>query len=128
MDLTRTDQPFDVVEKPVGYNSHPSGIECIEVTRLCPFDLGNAIKYIWRSEHKNGIEDLKKARWYLKDVLANGLASHPPFKARKLLEQAAAADVDAGSHARGVMLEYLARGQLDDTILLITAIVDGAAQ
>ena len=26
---------------------------------------GNIIKYISRAEHKNGVEDLKKARWYL---------------------------------------------------------------
>jgi hypothetical protein len=29
------------------------------------FCTGNAIKYLWRSELKNGIEDLKKARWYI---------------------------------------------------------------
>jgi len=26
---------------------------------------GNIIKYVWRYEQKNGVEDLKKARWYL---------------------------------------------------------------
>jgi hypothetical protein len=29
------------------------------------FVLGNVIKYVWRADMKNGIEDLKKARWYL---------------------------------------------------------------
>jgi hypothetical protein len=29
------------------------------------FNLGNAMKYIWRTDHKNGLEDLKKARWYI---------------------------------------------------------------
>lgn len=29
------------------------------------FPLGNSIKYILRHKNKNGLEDLKKARWYL---------------------------------------------------------------
>lgn len=29
----------------------------------------NIIKYIWRCEHKNGLEDLKKARWYLEKMI-----------------------------------------------------------
>ena len=33
------------------------------------FNLGNAFKYIWRFEHKNGKEDLEKAVWYLQDQI-----------------------------------------------------------
>jgi hypothetical protein len=33
------------------------------------FCLLNAFKYLWRSEHKNGKEDLEKAIWYLKKRL-----------------------------------------------------------
>lgn len=47
--------------------NHP--IECIDVTRHLDFNAGNAIKYIWRYKDKNGIEDLKKARWYLDDLI-----------------------------------------------------------
>lgn len=43
--------------------------ECIEFTRLLNFNLGNAFKYIWRFEHKNGKEDLEKAVWYLQDQI-----------------------------------------------------------
>jgi hypothetical protein len=39
------------------------------VTRHKSFNIGNVIKYLWRFEHKNGIEDLKKAEWYLKDEI-----------------------------------------------------------
>ncbi len=56
---------YDPVNKPVHYNSHPSGIECIQVTEHMSFCLGNAIKYVWRADLKNGIEDLEKARWYI---------------------------------------------------------------
>lgn len=66
----------DPINHPVHYNSSPSHcecgrkIECIDVTRHMGFALGNAIKYIWRSEHKNGLEDIKKAVWYLNDYIA----------------------------------------------------------
>lgn len=47
--------------------------ECIDVLQdilkdvsgVEAFCIGNAIKYLWRYKHKNGEEDLKKARWYL---------------------------------------------------------------
>lgn len=59
----------DPVNHPKHYTSHPSGLECIQVTRHFGFNLGNVIKYIWRTDHKNGLEDLKKARWYLDDEI-----------------------------------------------------------
>jgi len=61
----------DAVNHPRHYLSHPSGIECIEVTRHMGFNLGNAIKYVWRADLKdNAIEDLKKAVWYIQDEIA----------------------------------------------------------
>jgi hypothetical protein len=33
------------------------------------FDIGNVIKYLWRSTMKNGLEDMKKAQWYLNDAI-----------------------------------------------------------
>lgn len=56
---------FDPVDKPRHYNVHPSGVECIQITEHMGFCLGNAIKYIWRADEKNGVEDLRKAVWYL---------------------------------------------------------------
>lgn len=56
---------IDNVNHPPHYKNHPSGVECIQITEHMNFCLGNAIKYLWRSEHKNGLEDLKKARWYI---------------------------------------------------------------
>jgi len=45
-------------------------IECIDITRHFNFNLGNAIKYIWRSDYKgNKKEDLLKAIWYLNDEI-----------------------------------------------------------
>lgn len=55
----------DNVNHPKHYTKHPSGIECITITEWMNFNLGNAIKYIWRADLKNKLEDLKKAQWYL---------------------------------------------------------------
>lgn len=55
----------DMVNHPKHYTKHPSGIECIEIVEHMNFNLGNAIKYIWRAFDKNGIEDLRKGVWYI---------------------------------------------------------------
>lgn len=45
-------------------------IECIEITRHMGFNLGNAIKYLWRANFKGKeIEDLQKAIWYINDLI-----------------------------------------------------------
>jgi polyferredoxin len=65
----------DNVNHPVHYNSSNvrcdcgRQIECIDVTRHKNFNIGNSIKYLWRYELKNGIEDLKKAQWYINDEI-----------------------------------------------------------
>lgn len=53
--------------------------ECIDVLEellqgvsgATAFCLGNCIKYLWRFNQKNGVEDLKKARWYLDKLITN---------------------------------------------------------
>jgi hypothetical protein len=55
----------DNVDHPAHYNMLKSNIECIDVAEHFNFNLGNVLKYIWRADHKNGLEDLLKARWYL---------------------------------------------------------------
>jgi len=62
----RMDGVEDVVNHPSHYTSHPSGIECIQITEHMGFNLGNALKYIWRADLKDdAIEDMKKAIFYL---------------------------------------------------------------
>ena len=57
----------DNIANPSWYTKHPSGVECIEITKHMNFCLGNAIKYIWRAGLKDdAIQDLKKAEWYIK--------------------------------------------------------------
>jgi len=62
--------PTDPVEHPSHYTNHPSGVECIQITEHMGFNLGNAIKYIWRADLKGkSEEDLKKAIWYIQREL-----------------------------------------------------------
>lgn len=69
-------QDPETINHPSHYNSHPSGIECIEVVEHMNFNVGNAIKYLWRAGSKGDpMEDLKKAAWYINreiDRLDNG--------------------------------------------------------
>ena len=54
------------VNSPRHYNLHPSGVECIDICEHMSFNLGNAIKYIWRADSKGDeTTDLEKAVWYL---------------------------------------------------------------
>lgn len=56
----------DMVNHPPHYTSHPSGVECIDITKHMNFCLGNATKYLWRAGLKiDAVEDLKKAVFYI---------------------------------------------------------------
>lgn len=62
--------PADPVDHPSHYNY--AGIECIDAIKAAlgsdgfkDYMMGNVLKYSWRYKYKNGLEDLKKARWYL---------------------------------------------------------------
>ena len=57
----------DDVNHPKHYTSHPSGVECIAITEHFGFNVGNAIKYLWRAGLKTDdpITDLEKAAWYV---------------------------------------------------------------
>lgn len=66
------EESIERVQHPSHYQTN-SGIECIDVMEACTEELSGAeavntsqiIKYIWRWKKKNGLEDLKKARFYL---------------------------------------------------------------
>lgn len=63
----------DMVNHPPHYNK--SGIECIDAIKAAlgegfkAYCHGNIQKYLWRHPYKNGLEDLKKARWYLDKLI-----------------------------------------------------------
>jgi hypothetical protein len=57
----------DTVNHPPHYTSHPSGVECIQITEHMDFLDGNVFKYMWRAGLKSDdpLEDYKKALFYL---------------------------------------------------------------
>lgn len=62
------------VDSPAHYNQ--GGVECIKALRSALTDAeyrgflkGNILKYIWREQHKNGVQDLEKAQWYLSTLI-----------------------------------------------------------
>ena len=56
----------EMVDHPNHYTGHPSGIECIEITKHMNFCLGSAMKYLWRAGLKDdAIQDLEKAIKYI---------------------------------------------------------------
>ena len=67
-----------MVDHPPHYQSE-TGLEVIDVIEAFTFDLkgseaictGNALKYLCRWKHKNGLQDLKKARCYLNRLISN---------------------------------------------------------
>lgn len=67
----------DSVNHPIHYNA--AGIECIDAMEAMVSEANvdthvaycwqNAFKYLWRWPYKNGLEDLKKARWYIDRII-----------------------------------------------------------
>ena len=62
-----------MVNKPPHYNN--GDIETIDAIQSALGDglefylQGNILKYVWRYRHKNNVEDLKKAQWYLNKLI-----------------------------------------------------------
>ena len=63
------EESLDPINHPPHYTQHPSGVECITITEHYNFNVGNAIKYLWRAGLKDGTDaasDLRKAAWYVR--------------------------------------------------------------
>ena len=65
----------DPVDRPLHYTQ--GGIECLDAIKasmpreqFLGFLKGNEMKYVWRYQHKGGIEDLRKANFYLARLIA----------------------------------------------------------
>lgn len=71
---------LESVDHPQHYNSHPSGVECIDIVEHYGFNIGNAMKYLWRAGLKveDPTEDLRKAVWYVDREIQrlHGLEGH----------------------------------------------------
>lgn len=59
----QTSNGYDVIDVIESFTEDYTGVEA--------FAIGNVIKYVLRAKKKNGIEDLKKAKWYLNYLIAS---------------------------------------------------------
>ena len=70
----------DAVNHPKHYTGHPSGIECIQVTEHMGFNLGNALKYIWRCDLKgSGSQDLEFSIQSQLNKYCDGSSGNEPY-------------------------------------------------
>ena len=61
-------ESYELVNHPKHYNDHPTGVEAIDIIEAFNFNIGNAIKYLWRVGLKpdsSVMDDLQKALWYV---------------------------------------------------------------
>lgn len=57
---------MDSVNHPAHYTQHPSGVEAIDICEHMCYNLGAAMKYLWRYDKKgSAVDDLQKAMWYI---------------------------------------------------------------
>ena len=86
MKMNTIENEVDNVNAPKHYCSHPSGIECIQIAELLPFNLGSALKYLWRKGLKwDENEDTKKAIFYLRrQAKLNKEPTYTSFEYNKL--------------------------------------------
>lgn len=113
--MKREDQPFDPVQRPRGYNSHPSGIETVRVTEHLSTMLGSAVKYVWRRGLKDDeVQDLQKAAWCFRR------------EARRLREFEDASMWD-GDYWRSLAGEVIVHddGILGDVLLVLVGVTPG---
>lgn len=71
----------DPINRPSHYTSDPSGVECISIAEHHNFNIGNAIKYLWRAGLKEGnssSQDLQKAVWYINREIGRIELNPPP--------------------------------------------------
>ncbi len=118
----------DSVNSPKHYNSHPSGVECITITEHMNFNVGNAVKYLWRAGLKQDpdkaqrdkhIEDLEKAAWYVNREI------------RRLRHQAAEAAIPdlLGPQAQAADLAaHLDQELVTDLMRVVDEVISGKAQ
>lgn len=76
------------VNHPKHYNTHPSGVECIDIVESMTFNVGNAVKYLWRAGEKgDAIEDLEKASWYIRREIGRLQSMRPGKKPNLALDR-----------------------------------------
>jgi hypothetical protein len=112
----------DMVNHPPHYLGHPSGLECIDVTSGLTFAVGNAVKYLWRAEAKNGVEDLHKAIWYLDYAVQHDdpVFASRPWRTMTRLQNAARHETDPD---RARFFNAIAAGDLEYAKEIVSGLI-----
>ena len=93
-------------------------VECITVTEQLNFNVGNAVKYLWRHGSKgDALQDLEKARWYV----SREIDRLKYEQAREAEQQATQAREEWWAHDHTKPLKY---ARLDPTTLTVTFVPD----
>ena len=75
--LNQRHETMALPSDPTNPDHYKGAVECIDAIAVATeglqgveaFCTGNAIKYLWRWKKKNGVEDLRKAQWYINRLL-----------------------------------------------------------
>lgn len=103
----------EIVNHPSHYTAHPSGVECVELAEHLCFNLGNALKYVWRAGKKGAKQvDLEKALWYVdrESSLIDQSESHKIFQpgaGEEIFRVIAAKVIDADTEKKGLLSDVL---------------------
>lgn len=127
----------EAINHPKHYNSHASGVECIDIVEHMSFNCGNAVKYLWRAGLKPGAgaaQDLGKARWYVARELARctadlSVANQLPIEMRSMLHGFCEAEPDPRIAKSVLLLADVDAGllnynKLEDVLVLVDAIIE----
>ena len=103
------------IEHPRHYNSHPSGVECIDVNEYMTANMAAAFKYLMRWEHKGlKAENLKKAAFYMRREVnrKSAVVLRIPFEAYEKAEKIIFHETDPiiKSAMKAIVEWHLARG------------------
>lgn len=123
---------YDPVHKPLHYNAHPSGVECIEIAEYMGFNLGNAFKYLWRCGLKDSsVQDLEKALWYVRRFDAqrhpvpqvSGLAFREIMETRRQIFNRPSPWCESVRHALAAICDLCANPEIRESSRLTLKII-----
>lgn len=100
---------FDVVWRAEHYNTHPSGIEVIDIIRHMSFDLGCVLKYVMRRKDKEYTRSLSSAVYYMKDHWTHQVEeSGAAYQAIPLIQQYVFAEtVEEARQVYNAIIDYI---------------------
>lgn len=60
-----SEQAYNPISDPKHYHRDGIDFECVELSTAYPHPIASAVEYVFRHKAKNGVEDLRKAQWWI---------------------------------------------------------------